>query len=258
MPVAALCISGAVGAVAFATALRPHGYERASGLVFALLLGLAAFLALFLILQLLFRRFLPIHNSRVRYLALASALGLLVSGAAVRSLTVGTGAADRHARLVQERQDYHRWTHAAVPLIVRYGRALRANPPFLREPGARRSEAGLRARVERAERIDLGLQRASAPLIASAPPDLHSFMPLLRRALALAVAAQRAYAAGLSLRAAGKGSGRAAGGRASTVRLRRGTRLLRTSQEAMAAFTQYVNGVGAQLSMGRLPSAPVR
>jgi hypothetical protein len=256
MPVAVLCISAALGAVAFATALRPHGYEQASGLALALLLGVAVLLAIFLVLRSLFGHLHPAHGSRVRYLALAAALGLLVGGAAVRSLAGGTGAGDRRAQLAQERQEFHRWTPTAVPLIVRYGDALRADAPLVRRPSARRPQAGLRARVERAERILLGLQRASGPLVASSPADLRSLMPLLRRALALAVAAQRAYAAGLSRRAGGMR--RAAGGRGSTALLRRGTRLLRSSDEAMAAFTLQVNTVGAQLATGRLPSAPGR
>lgn len=254
--VAVLLISVALGAVAFAIALRPHGSEQASGLVVALLLGAGAFLALFLILRSLVGRFLSIDGVRLRYLALAAALGLLVAAAAVRSLTTGTGTDDRRARLAQERQDFDLWTAAAVPLIVRYRDAVRVDAPLLHGPHDEPAKAGLRGTVARAERMLLGLQRASHPLVASAPAELRSFMPLLRRALVLAIATQRTYAAGLSRRKANTRAGRAAGGRASTGFLRRGRRLLRTSEEAMAAFTQQVNAVGAQLSVGRLPAAP--
>lgn len=257
MAVATVLFFAAFGALAFATALRPHGYDQASDLVLALALGIAAFLVVFLILRSLFRRLLHARPSRVRYLALAIALGVFVAGGGVRSLAIGTGSGDRRARLAQERQDFDRWTQAAVPLIVRYGDAVRVDAPLIREPRPRRATSRLlRARVERAERSVRGVRRSSRPLIAAAPADLRSYTPLLRRALALAVAAQRTYAAGLSRGTAGLLAGQAGDGRSSAALIRRGTRRLRTSQKAIAAFTEQVNSVGAQLSAGRLPSAP--
>lgn len=193
---------------------------------------------------------------RSRNLALAAALGLLVIAAAVRSFAIGTGTEDRRARLVRERQSFYAWTQTAIPLIVRYRHALRADA---RPAGDHHdSPVELHARVVRSERVLRRLQRVSGPIAASSPDSLRSFAPLLRRALALAVAAQRAYARGLLLRAAAAVSGRAAGRRRSMALMRRGNRRLRASQWAIAAFTAEANAIGAQLSVGRMPSAQRR
>ncbi len=253
-----LCIFTVFGALAFATALKPHGYQQASGLAFAVLFGVIVFLVLLLILRSLFGRFIPGQQSRVGYLALAAALGLLIAVAAVRSLTVATAARGRGGLLAQEEQDFQNWTPTAIPLIIRYRDAVRVDAPLARRPRAWQPAARLRERVNRVEGILLGLQRSTGPIVASSPMDLRAFMPLLRRSLGLAVAAQQAYAAGLSRHAPGMPSQRAAGQRRFTAPLRRGTRLLRTSEEAMAAFTEQVNAVGAQLSAGRKPAAPGR
>ena len=195
----------------------------------------------------------PHPGRRTRNLALAAALGLLVVAAAVRSLTIDAGTEDKRASLVRERQSFYAWTQTAVPLIVRYRHALRADA---RQAGDRLDSPGeLHARVVRSERVLRRLQRLSGPIAASSPASLRSFAPLLRRGLALAVAAQRAYARGLLLRAAAAVSGRAAGRRRSMALMRRGNRRLRASQWAIAAFTAEANALGAQLSVGRLPSA---
>lgn len=146
----------------------------------------------------------------------------------------------------QAQRDFHRWTLKAVPVIVSYRTTLPAPVPPSRALGTRPDPA-LVARIAHGR---LALQQLDAQvreLIRTAPEAVRPFTPLLTKAMALSGAAERRYAAALSPRARNSGARGAARAR---VLLRQGNLLLHRSQQALDAFTIYVNGVGGQLYNG--------
>lgn len=238
---AMLCMFAAAGAAAFATVLSPHGYRQWSRLTGALLLGLLVSLLLRLALKALLARRFAIAARSAAYAAMAGALILLLVAAGARTLvsrTSGEGAqASDRARA---QQAFRRWTMQAVPLLVRYKATLAADAsPSVTEPASGDVAVALLARVEHARRRLLELEPAVRRLARGAPLDLRPFMPLLSEAVALAAAAQGRYEAALAAR-----------GSRSRALHRQASNLLRRSQQAMAAFSIDVNGVGGQLANG--------
>ena len=227
---AVLCLFAAAGAAAFATLLSPHGYRHVGRLLVALLLGAAVSLLLRFGLARLLRRSFAIATRRAGYAATAAALVMLVAAAGARGLVATSGGADGAGTAAQ--QAFERWQLRAVPLLVRYKDALAADSS---------SDGGAIsvARVERTRRVLVALEPPARRLVQDAPSDLRRFMPLLLQAVRLAAGAQGRYE-----------SATAAHGVRSRVLLEQANRLLRRSQQAMAAFSFGVNGVGARLTSG--------
>lgn len=236
---AAACIFTAAGAAAVATMLSPGGYPHEDRLAAALLLGAAVSLLLLAALYRLLARRLPLGKSPTLYTAMACALVLLLAAAGARILVSRTDGPQATTAAPAERA-FRTWTLQAVPLLVRYKDALAADAAQTigRTGGTRRASAPP-AGVERARRSLLALERPLQRLARTAPADLRAFMPLLGRAVRLAVEAQSRYQWALAVR-----------GARSRALHRQANQLLIRSQQAMAAFSVGVNGVGARLANG--------
>lgn len=237
----AACIVAVAGAAAFATTLSPGGYRQGSRLAAALLLGVAVSLLLLGALKRLLGRRFAIGEHGTLYPAMAGALVLLLIGAAARIVVARTGGGPPQAgRVASAEQEFRRWTQQAVPLLVRYKDALAADAaPSIGRAGSAPAAAARLARVERARRRLLALEGPLRRLVRGAPNDLRPFLPLLGRAVRLAASAQARYEVALTAR----------GARSRTLH-RQATELLVRSQQAMAAFSIAVNGVGARLANG--------
>lgn len=234
--VALLCVFAAAGAAAFATAVSPHGYRQLSRLAGALLLGLLVSLLVRLALRLLLVRRFAVAPAPAAYAATAAAFLLLLTAAAARTLLPATGTSAPTSGGSSAQQAFERWTQQAVPLLVRYKDTLAADA----SPAATAPGGGISlAHVERARRQLIALEPAVRHVARIAPPDLRPFTPRLIRAVTLAAAAQARYEAALATR----------GAHARQLR-RQADGLLRRSQQAMAAFSFAVNGVGGRLTGG--------
>lgn len=237
---AAYCVVAATGAAAFATALSPHGYRQGSRLAGALLLGLLVSLFLLFTLKALLGRRFAIGRAGATYGAMAGALILLLAAAGARTLAPTSSDGTHGSAPTAAQQAFQRWTLQAVPLLVRYKDTLAADAsPSGAGPASGRVDLALLARVKQARRRLLALEPPIRRLVQSAPADLRPFMPLLTSAVVLAAAAQGRYQAAL-----------AAHGRRSRALRRQANSLLRRSQQAMAAFSIDVNGVGGRLANG--------
>ena len=211
------------------------------GLMVALLSGLLLSLSL-----LLARLRHSSHDRSVTSLALIVGLVVLLAGVGARMLLARTVAPQDNGR-ARAQQSFHRWTQQAIPLIVRYRAALHAASRLSRRLTARPADALAR----RFERTRLRLRRLEPPihrLVAATPSDLRQFIPLLIRALTLAGAAERKYAAALLQDARGPGLTRS--GTSARALVQQGNYLLRRSQQAIVAFTVYVNLTGGELFNG--------
>jgi len=236
---AVLCLFAAAGAAAFAVALSPHGSLQWSRLTSALLLGLLVSLLLWLVLKTLIGRAFAIGPRAAAYAAIAGALIVLLAAAGARTLLARTASEGAPAG-ERTQQAFKRWTLQAVPLLVRYKDTLALDAsPTVTGSASGHVDRGLRRRVEVARRRLRALELPVGRLARSAPADLRSFMPLLTQAVTLAVSAQSRYEAALAAR-----------GSRSRALLAQANRLLRRSQQAMAAFSTDVNGVGGRLANG--------
>lgn len=239
MGVAVLCLFAAAGAAAFASAVSPHGYGQWLRLAGALLLGLLVSLALGLAFKTLLGRAFAIAPRAAAYAAMAGALIVLLAAAGARTLLARTASEGAHAN-ERTQQAFQRWTLQAVPLLVRYKDTLALDAsPTVTGSASSHVDRGLLRRVELARRRLRALELPVGRLARSAPANLRSFMPLLTKAVRLAVSAQSRYEAALAVR-----------GSRSRALLARANRLLRRSQQAMAAFSTDVNGVGGRLANG--------
>jgi hypothetical protein len=237
--VAALCLFAAAGATAFAVAASPHGSLQWSRPTGALLLGLLVSLALWLVLKTLIGRAFAIEPRAAAYAAMAGALIVLLASAGARTLLART-ASESAPESERTQQAFKRWTLQAVPLLVRYKDTLALDAsPTATSSASSHVDRGLLRRVEVARRQLRALELPVGRLARSAPADLRSFMPLLTQAVTLAVSAQSRYEAALAARAS-----------RSRALLAQANRLLRRSQQAMAAFSTDVNGVGGRLANG--------
>lgn len=242
----ALILFAAVGAIAFATALSPHGYHQALRVALALVAGALVSLLLLLTLHVLCARLGIRQSGWLAYGMMAAVAVLLLAAAAVRQSALGDHNSV-NGRQTQAQQAFHRWSLQAIPLLVRYKDTLELDAG--RSRGLAHGSAALRLarRARRAEHRLRALEAPTARLASSAPSDLRSFMPLLQRAVSLAASAQSKFAAALSRSAAGSSDGVRRG---SARLLRAGNRLLRQSQQAMASFSFKVNGLAGRLYSG--------
>jgi hypothetical protein len=241
---AALGVSAALGATAFAIALSPRGYQQGSRLAAALLLGLLVSLLLLFALNIFLTRRRRQAGGVVAYRAMVGVLVLLLAAAGARALVSGRGVSG--SGRAQAQQAFRRWTMQAVPLIVRYQDTLAADAPLLRRAPNRPVDPALVARIVRARRRLVALEPAIRQLVSATPGDLRPLMPLLTQAVALATAAQDQYATALAPDATGRRRLRPG----SRALVRRGNGLLRRSQQAIQAFSLEVNSVGGQLLNG--------
>ncbi|HJS92620.1 MAG TPA: hypothetical protein VJ741_00050 [Solirubrobacteraceae bacterium] len=243
----ALILFAAVGAIAFATALSPHGYHQALRLAFALVAGALVSLLLLLALHLLSARLGVRQSGLLAYGMMAAVAAVLLGAAAVRESAPGGGNSP-NGRQTQAQQAFHRWSLQAIPLVVRYKDALELDAGHSRGLAHGGAALQLARRARLAERRLRALEAPTARLASSTPSDVRPFMPLLQRAVSLAASAQGKFAAALSRSAKDPSDGGRR--RSARVLLRAGNRLLRQSQQAMASFSFKVNGVGGRLYGG--------
>lgn len=250
---AALTLTVALDAVAFATVLRPrHGYRGADSVLLALALGVGAALgALTIVAAIAALRRRP-HESVWAATTALPTLGLVLvvfiaAGASSQVVQALRGTASPTASTPAARADFQRWQGTVVPIVVGWMHAIRADGAFTHNiPAA--ALGGLRARVDRSQRTLDGLARSLAADSPRLPgrPRLRRLTIELEAALAAAQRAQQTYALALS-EAANTGVDRKVGAAQVRALIDRGNAETRQSLSIMTTFSFDANGLGGSL-----------